>query len=116
MKTSSCKAKGRRCAAEVREVLLQHEPTLQGDDILITSSGVTGEDLVMSPLARTKYPWAVEAKNVERLNIWQALSQAESNADKYQPILCFKRNRSKLYVAMELSYFLKNFKKQETAA
>lgn len=44
----------------------------------------------------------VEAKHVERLNIWDALAQAERDAGDQIPIVIFKRNRSKMFMAMRL--------------
>lgn len=104
MKTSSAKAKGRRCAQETKELLLKSFPELQDDDILVTSSGVTGEDLVLSPLARAKFNASIECKAHEKLNIWQAYEQAQEHQVKRPdsiPIVFFKRNRSKLMVCLE---------------
>ena len=42
------------------------------------------------------------AKNQEKLNIWSSLQQAEDNAGEHIPLVVFKRNRSKTYVAFEL--------------
>jgi len=44
----------------------------------------------------------VECKNQEKLNIWSSLQQAEDNAGEHIPLVVFKRNRSKTYVAFEL--------------
>lgn len=105
MKTSSAKAKGRRCANEVKNHLLRVFDVLRPDDIGITSSGETGEDLKLSPKARDLFPYSIECKNVERLNIWKALEQAEGHGD-YTPIVFFRKNRSKLYVAIEAEKFM----------
>lgn len=55
-----------------------------------------------------------ECKAVERLNIWEALSQSErdSVADGKGdiPALFFKRNRSGWFVAMPLTDFVKLYK------
>ena len=110
MKTSSCKAKGRRAAQETKDMLLKYAPDLKPDDILVTSSGVTGEDLVLSPAAQEIMPYTFECKNVEKLNVWDGLKQAASHALKKPqaiPLLVFRRNRSDLYVALKLEDFLK---------
>lgn len=56
----------------------------------------------------------VEAKNVERLNIWSALSQSQrdSQADGKGdiPAVFFKRNRSGWYVAVPLKDFVSLYK------
>lgn len=110
MKTSSCKAKGRRACADVVELLLKHAPTLQPDDIRITSSGATGEDILLSPEARKLFPWVIEVKNTETINIWQAYAQAVSHLKPgvdYVPILFFRRNRSELMACMKASDFVR---------
>lgn len=108
MKTSSAKAKGRRAAQELRQMILELNPELKADDIVVTPSGVTGEDLKLSPAARAVLPLAIECKNVEKLNIWAALEQAESHCDieENEPVLFFKRNRSKLYAAIDAQVLL----------
>ncbi len=86
--------------------MLHIAPELEDDDIRVTPSGVTGEDLNLSPEARAIFPIAPEGKNQESLNIWKSLEQAESNAGEHIPVLFFKRNRSKTYVALEAHVFL----------
>lgn len=106
MKTSSAKAKGRRCAKEVRELLLQYAP-LGDKDIFVTSSGETGADLKLSEEALKRYPLAIECKNVEKLNIWAALEQADGHHTEDQiPVVFFKRNRSNLYAALDAEAFV----------
>lgn len=113
MKPSSAKAKGRRAAAELRELLLQAAPSLDPGDIVVTPSGVNGPDLYLSPAAKKVYPFAIECKAVEALNVWSALKQAETHGlmsggvTSLFPLLAFKRNRSLLYVSMRAEDFLK---------
>ena len=68
--------------------------------------GMSGEDIVMSPAAKRVIPYSFECKNQERLNLWSSLDQAESNCEDRQPVLVFKRNRSKIYVAIEFDHFI----------
>lgn len=109
MKTASCKAKGRRLAAELKELLLRYAPDLESGDILVTPSGVKGPDLCLSPRAKLKFPLAIECKNQESIAIWEALKQAESHqkTDKEVSVLFFKRNKSKIYVALDAEEFVK---------
>ncbi len=108
MKTSSAKAKGRRCCQEVVNLLLASFPSLTDKDITVTSSGVTGEDVKFSQLAHNILPYVIECKNVEALNIWKAMEQASSHAKSgEEPLLFFKRNRSNLFVALDAEYFIK---------
>jgi hypothetical protein len=111
VKTSSAKAKGRRACAELRDALLAAFTTLHEDDIRVTPSSVPGEDLFLSPLARSLFPFSPEVKNQEALNIWAAIKQAREHSDKskekHSPLVAFKRNGEPLRVILELEDFLK---------
>ena len=56
----------------------------------------------------------VEVKNVQRLNIWEALSQSkrdsEADGNGDTPAVFFKRNRSGWYVATPLEDFVRLYK------
>jgi hypothetical protein len=107
MKTSSAKAKGRRLQQEVQKIILEHYPTLEKDDVKVAIMSESGQDIKLSPAARAVFPYSVECKNVEKLNVWSALKQAEQNAPDGQiPLLVFKKNRSKTYVALPLEDFM----------
>ena len=112
MKTASKKAKGRKLQNDVRDCLLQTFPELEQDDIRTAVMGESGEDIKLSPAAQRLIPYSFECKNQERLNIWSSLSQAEENSNDRTPVLVFKRNRSKTYVAIDVDSFL-NLIKQE---
>ena len=57
----------------------------------------------------------IEAKNVEALNIWNALAQSERDAGESEmPIVIFKRNRSKVYVAMGFEDYIALYKAWES--
>ena len=76
-------------------------PKLEEDDIKAQTMGMTGEDIVLSPAAKRLIPFSFECKNVERLNLWDSIEQAESNCEDRMPILVIKRNRSKVYAVVE---------------
>ena len=99
-------------AAELRDALLQSAPELMPDDISIVPAGVPGEDLWLSPRAREIYPFTFESKNVERLNIYQALEQSQRHAEgtAYQPVLVFRKNRYEPQVVITLALFLRLFR------
>lgn len=108
MKTSSAKAKGRRLSQTVKDTLLQWCPDLHQDDIIVTSSGTTGEDLQLSPKARAVYNYAIECKNVEKLNVWDAYKQAVSHVKEDRtPLLIFSKNRHPVMVTLTFEDFLK---------
>jgi len=79
MKTSSAKAKGRKLQQAVRDLLLQHSVGLTEDDIRSTSMGAGGEDILLSQAGREAFPWTVEVKAQEKLNVWSAYDQAVDN-------------------------------------
>ena len=90
----------------VKDKILETFTDLQDDDVQTRSTGANGEDIILSPKARAKMPYSIEVKNQERLSIWQALKQSESNAGDYTPLLIFKRNRSKTYAVVDLDFFM----------
>ena len=68
---------------------------------------MSGEDIVLSPAAKKVIKYSFECKNKERLDLWKSLEQAASNCEDRNPVLVFKRNRSKIYVALEFDHFIK---------
>lgn len=107
MNPQSCKSKGRRHQQDVARKIVEAFG-LEPEDVRSTSMGASGEDLLLSPLAFKQFPYYVECKNVEKLNIWKALEQTEKGSakSKGEPIVVFRRNRSKTYVAMDFDAFL----------
>ena len=79
MKTQSAKAKGRRLQQWVRNQLIE-QLDVHPEDIESRSMGAGGEDLIMARAARQKFPYSIECKNVEKLNIWEAYAQATANS------------------------------------
>ena len=69
--------------------------------------GASGEDILLSPAARKLFPFSVECKAQEKLNIWSSLEQAEDNSNGHVPLLIFKRNRTKTYAVLEFDKLLK---------
>ena len=107
MKAKSAKAKGRKLQNYVVKELRKAYPELDDDDIKSQIMGVSGEDVVFSPLAKRLIGLSFECKNQERLNLWDSLSQAENNCEERMPVLVFKRNRSKTYAAIPFDFLIK---------
>ena len=105
MKAQSAKAKGRRLQQWVRDQLIE-QLDVHPEDIESRSMGAGGEDLIMARAARQKFPYSVECKNVEKLNIWEAYSQATANSGDYAPICVIKRNNVKPLVVLDAEYFI----------
>lgn len=106
MKTSSAKNKGRRLQQYVVDAILSKFKYLTDRDVRSTPMGVTGSDVTLSEQAFKLFPYSVECKNTEKLNIWQALKQNEQDTRAGKPILVFKRNRTDIYVAMKFEDFM----------
>ena len=105
MKTQSRKAKGRRLQQKFMQLLIE-KLDIDPEDIESRSMGAGGEDLIMSKAARTKFPFSVECKNQEKMNIWSAWEQAESNKGLYEPLVVIKRNQQRPLVVLDAENFL----------
>ena len=102
----SSKAKGRRLQNFVRDMLKDIYNGLHEDDIKSQTMGMTGEDIVLSPAAREICPFSFECKNVERLQMWQAIDQCETNKpDSSAPAVVFKKNGKNPYIAIPFEIF-----------
>ena len=106
MKTQSAKAKGRRLQQWFRDLLIE-KLEVHPEDIESRSMGAGGEDLIMARAARKKFPYSIECKNQESVNIWKAYEQAEENSSDYEPIVVLKRNNQKPLVVVDAEYFVK---------
>jgi len=60
----------------------------------------------MARAAREKFPFSVECKNQEKLNVWDAYEQAKANAEGYEPIVVMKKNHKKPLVVIDAEYFI----------
>ena len=106
MKPRSAKNKGKRLQNKVRDLILEKFDTLEPDDVRSITMGDSGEDILLSPAARRLFPFSVECKNQEKLNIWSALEQAEENSGNHTPLVIFKRNRTNTYAVLEFDKLL----------
>ena len=106
MKSRSAKNKGKWLQNNFRDLLLETFNQLEPDDIRSAIMGESGEDIKLSPAARKLIPYSFECKNQEKLNIWDSLNQAEENSGVYDPVLIFKRNRSKTYAVVNVEKFI----------
>ena len=113
MKAKSAKAKGRKLQNLVTETLREAFPSLDKDDVNSQIMGVSGEDIVMSPLAKKTIKMSFECKNQERLNLWDSLEQAESNCEDRCPTLVFTRNRKPVYAAIPFEQLIELIKEKK---
>ena len=114
MNPRSSKAKGRRLQNFVRDMLKEIYTELHPDDIKSQTMGMTGEDIILTPAARKLCSFSFECKNVERLQMWQAIAQCESNRpDGTDPAIVFKKNGKEPYVAIPFRVFCDMLDHQE---
>ena len=106
MKTQSAKSKGRRLQQWFRDLLIE-KLEVHPEDIESRSMGAGGEDLIMARAARKKFPYSIECKNQENVNIWKAYEQAGKNSGDYEPIVVLKRNNTKHLVLVDADYFVR---------
>ena len=106
MKTSSAKQKGRKLQKWVRDKLIE-ELGVHPEDIESRSRGAGGEDLIMARAARKKFPYSIECKNQEAVNVWKSYEQAKENSGDYEPIVVLKRNNTKPLVLVDADYFVR---------
>ena len=109
MKTQSRKAKGRRLQQQFMQLLIE-KLDIDPEDIESRSMGAHGEDLIMSKAARNKFPYSIECKNQERMNIWSAWDQANENKGMYEPLVVIKKNGVRPLVLLDAENFLEMIK------
>jgi len=108
MKPRSGKNKGAKFQKEIKELLHEYYPQIHQDDIKVSVMGESGRDIHLFGDARLLIPLSIECKNVERLNIWSAIKQAEQNATEGTlPVVFFRRNREKAKVVLDAEEFIK---------
>lgn len=112
MKSRSCKNKGRRLVAELRQAILLSFPQLKLDDIQMVPTSVGGEDLKLSPAARLCWPFSTECKNQENIQIWKAMEQAKTNSNGcHPPAVVYSKNFRTPWVSVPLEVMLEILKR-----
>jgi hypothetical protein len=103
----SRKAKGRVFQQQVREEILV-AMDLDPKDVLSTPMGQAGPDIYFAAQAQNEFPFAVECKHQDRLNLWAAIRQTEINAfgNDLVPLLVVKRSRGEPYAILPWTVFL----------
>jgi len=105
MRPSSAKAKGRKLQQWFTNKMVEILG-LDSEDLESRPMGSQGEDIIMGKQSRDKFPYSIECKNQEAVNLWKAYAQAEENCKGYEPLVVLKRNRSKPLVLLDAEYFI----------
>lgn len=109
MLTRSRKNKGKKLQNYVRDLFRKIGSTygLIDEDINSAIMGQSGTDIIFTPAAKQVFPFSIECKNQEKINIWASIQQAEDNTKEGRiPMLVFSKNRSKTYAVVELEKLL----------
>ena len=106
----SRKAKGRllqqHVCKRIREFL-----RLSENDVVSRPMGSSGRDIMMSDLAFSKLPVAIECKNTKEFPSIAALEQSKANADSYLAAVCWKppgKGYEKTIIYMYLEDYLED--------
>lgn len=111
MKPQSAKAKGRKLQQWFTNLICE-ALGLDREDLESRPMGSQGEDIIMGKQSRQVFPYSIECKNQESVNVWKAYAQAEENCKDYEPLVVIKRNRSKPLVLVDAEHFVGLFKKE----
>jgi len=111
--TRTKKAKGKSFQNDIRDEILKLFPHLTTNDVYSTSMGSQGIDIKLSPEARKVFPYAVECKRSESININKAFEQSKTNGDKEGliPIVVSKQNYKDSLVTLEWEVFKEMLKR-----
>lgn len=99
MKSSSCKAKGRKGQQDIVKMLLEAFPQLAEGDIRSNPMGSQGEDIILSPEARKLIPMSIEVKRGKAINLIKACKQAEYYCKDYMPVAVGRYDHDKQWYA-----------------
>ena len=113
MKTASGKAKGRRLQQWVAQQISKLTGLKSGkdSDIVSREMGQSGTDVRLSEKAKILFPFSVECKNVEKLNVWKTIKQARDNQiENTDWLVIAKRNHERPIAIMDAERFFEILK------
>ena len=102
----SKKARGRRLQNWTKTAILKHYLDLSPRDVRGAVMGDSGADIKLSEKAFKIFPFNVECKNQEKINVWAAYSQAEQHGDG-EPLVIMKRNKHKPLAVLDAEEFIR---------
>ena len=111
---ASRKAKGRRFQQWIADRIgkLLNLPAGKDLDVESRPMSQSGTDIRLSEKAKCLFKFDVEAKNVESINVWKAVEQAQSNQSEGCDWLVFlKKNGKQPIVVMDSNTFFKLMEK-----
>ena len=105
----SAKAKGRRLQQLVRDKIIELLKTygIQADDVKSTAMGQGGEDVQLSPLARSFLPISIECKSHKGFAVYKPYEQAQAASGVNEPVLIIKGDHKQPLAVIDLEYYFK---------
>lgn len=95
-------------------MILSLYPSLTPDDVRSTGMGQSGEDIQLSPAARSLLPISIECKSRAAIAVYGMYEQAVVNAKQgEQPLLVIKQNHSDPLVVVDADWFFRTYKNNE---
>ena len=120
IKRRSAKNKGsafqREIVRDIRKLtgLDENETSCYEGNIQARVMGMGGTDVMLTPLARTKFSWSVEAKRFENWSVHEWWKQTISNEDAVcKALLVMRRNNSEALVLLRWKDFLELLKEKK---
>lgn len=95
------------------KLLRKYYPTLSEDDLRGASGGQTGEDILMSPLAKDLIKLDIEVKRRKKIAVLEFLDQAQKHG-KHTPVVFMREDRGKMCVLIDAKDFLELITKETT--
>ena len=106
MKPRSAKAKGRRLQDKVAKDIVDTF-SIPEESVRGAIMGESGTDIKIDYSLRQTIPYSIECKNQERVNVWGAIKQSESNCKEgTTPIVIIKKNNVQPWVLVPWDHFL----------
>lgn len=105
---SSAKAKGRIFQQDIakRISMLLGIPWGYNEQIAPREMGQSGTDIRLIADAKDRFPWSVECKRVESVNLFAAVKQAKSNqVSGTDWVLFLKRSREDAVAVLDIDVF-----------
>ena len=104
----SRKGKGREFQKKISQLIRSYF-NFPDEDAVSTAMGQQGCDIKLSNAARKQFPYGVECKCTESINIWKAWEQATVNAKKedLRPLLFVKKNYKEPIMVIDAELGLK---------
>lgn len=99
----------------MRDAVLEAFTDLTASDVRSTSMGASGEDVLLSSMAKRRWPYSVECKCLARIAVYAMFDQCLANTTpNTHPLLVVKQNHSEPLAIVTLKHFMELSANQKT--